>query len=192
MGSAVEGVRGEQSDYGVKKETFANKCEAERVTSEATEWTNSYKSAHPKAVEGASAIMETPPFCLVVSDLILLRLSASGSHGCAVNHRRRGKTPFFRLITYGESTITFVIRSSGDLWMNPSLRGSLKGDLLQRQPQVIYSFPKFAIYFFPPLQPLAPTRLIQTIVALCFKPRNEPWSRPQQRSGLGHRHKGSK
>lgn len=31
------------------------------------------------------------------------------------------------------------IPDSCDLWMNPSLRGSLKGDLLHRQPQVIYS-----------------------------------------------------
>lgn len=50
--------------------------------------------------------------------------------------------------------------------MSLSLRGSRKGDLLQRQAQVIYSIPKFAIYF-PPPQPLALTRFIQTIAALC-------------------------
>lgn len=133
--------------------TAWKKCDAERATVEATEQKNSYMSANTKVVMGQSKILGTS-LSSNWFNLILLRLSASGSHGYTVNHRQREKKKrFYQLITYGESTIIFLMRRPGDLWMNPSLRGSRKGDLLQRQPQVIYSIPKFAIYF-PPLQPL--------------------------------------
>lgn len=136
---------------------------------------------------GESIILETPPS----SDCFSFNFAETKCFRCTVNHRQREKRHFYRLITYGESTIIFLIRRPGDLWMNPLLRGSLKGGLLQRQPQVIYSIPKFAIYFSP-LQPLALTRYIQTIVALCCKPNNELWSRPRQRFGLCRGHKSPK
>lgn len=66
---------------------------------------------------------------LLGSPLILLRLSASGSHGYTVNHRQREKKHFYRVLTWTERERHNYTGEAGpgDLWMNPSLRGS-KGD----------------------------------------------------------------
>lgn len=67
MGSIVKGMCSQQSDYCLRTETFTNKCEAERVTSEASEWTNSYKSANLKVVNRESVIRHLHP---IVPDVI--------------------------------------------------------------------------------------------------------------------------
>lgn len=68
--------------------TAWKKCDTERATVEATEQKNSYMSANTKVVMGQSKILGTS-LSSNWFNLILLRLSASGSHGYTVNHRQR-------------------------------------------------------------------------------------------------------
>ncbi len=144
VGSPVEGMCSRQSDYGMRTETFTNKSVAGRATGEATEWTKLPQVSKSKGGR-ESVILETPPS----SDCFSFNFAQTKCFRYTVNHRLREGQHFYRRVTYGESTITFLIRRPGDLWMNSLLRGSLKGGLLRSQPQVIDSIPKFAIYFSP-------------------------------------------
>lgn len=88
---------------------------------------------------------------LIGSDLILHRLSASGSHWYTVNHRQREKSTFTNLLHMGREH-NYIPDAQAWWFMDESLAPRVsKGDLLQQQQQlqVIYSIPEFAIYFFP-------------------------------------------
>lgn len=101
MGSTVDRVCGQQSDYGVRTQTFTNKCEAERK--KAVKQPRAHALTTQQIQSGQGRVCKSGNARhLIVSHLILLRLSASGSHRYTVNHRLRAKKPFYRLITYGE------------------------------------------------------------------------------------------
>lgn len=115
VGSTVEGLCSQQSDCGMRTATFTNKCEA-------TEWTNSYKSAKTKAVtrereRNTGKPPSSPCFRFNIAETKCFRKSLIHSKSQA----QREKALLLTYYIWGESTITFLMRRPGDLWMNPSL-----------------------------------------------------------------------
>lgn len=116
---------------------------------------------------------ETQQLYLILSDFIFLTPSACGSHGYKANQ-------WHQEINH-QANLLNMERKQLHSWFESTMTadrggGSLEGDLLPRQPQVIIPIPSLP---FPcPLQPITLAKCIQTILALWRELHSELPSRP--------------